>query len=112
MPLYSRYDPTKSGDVNAQAHPNVYVYPFITTQRAVRSNPTPASAYGNTGGRVLNTTDRSYGTRIQRIQPNEKKAWFSLRGFSMAAMSPARSKCGCGGSAPGATEGTKKNGAM
>lgn len=108
MPVFSRFDPTKAGNVNAQAHPNVYVYPWISTQKAVRTNPTPASSVGTTGSPIVANGKQNFGTRIQRIQPNEKNSFFSKRGYSMGASSPNRDKCSCGGGCTGSTEGFGK----
>jgi hypothetical protein len=97
MPVFSRFDPTKAGDVNANAHPNVYSYPWIQQTGGIRSQPVAADAVGLAGRPVVQ--QKNFGTRTQRIQPNEKRAWFNPRGYSQASLIQQGSKtsCPCGG---------------
>jgi hypothetical protein len=86
MSVFRNYDPKQSGKVNAQAHPNVHVYPWIPTQRNVRSNPNIPS-------------------QPQRVGPQERGTFFPTSATAGGTLAPSMSSCagcagcsGCGGS--------------
>jgi hypothetical protein len=99
MGVFQNYDGRKAGGVNANAFPNVFPYPAVTTQQNVRANPNIVS-------------------QPQRISPTEKGATFPTSasgGGSLSSSYPVGSPtmapnsgngvgggCGCGGSCGGA----------
>jgi hypothetical protein len=93
MAVFQNYDPKKAGGVNANAFPNVHVYPWISTQQNVRANPNIAS-------------------QPQRISPTERGATFPTSASGGGSLAPSypvtvptlapnsggsKGGCGCGG---------------
>jgi hypothetical protein len=76
MSVFRNYDKTKAGDVNANAFPNVHVYPWVPSQRSIRSNPNIPS-------------------QPQRIQPHERGTFFPTSATAGGTLAPAMSS-GCG----------------
>jgi hypothetical protein len=88
MGVFTNYDSRRAGGVNANAFPNVYPYPAVTTQQNVRANPNIPS-------------------QPQRISPTERGAWFPTSASGGGSLAPnpslgqASGGCGCGGSCGG-----------
>jgi len=83
MSVFRNYDPKQAGKVNAQAHPNVHVYPWIPTQRNVRSNPNIPS-------------------QPQRVGPQERGTFFPTSASAGGTLAPVMSSCaGCAGCSGG-----------
>jgi hypothetical protein len=87
MSVFRNYDQRKAGGVNANAFPNVHVYPWVPSQRSIRSNPNIPS-------------------QPQRIQPHERGTFFPTSATAGGTLAPAMSSCsgcaGCSGGCAGA----------
>lgn len=83
MSVFRNYNSQQSGKVNAQAHPNVHVYPWIPNQRNIRSNPNIPS-------------------QPQRVQPHERGTFFPTSATDGGTLAPSMSSCaGCAGCSGG-----------
>lgn len=77
MSVFRNYNSKQAGGVNANAFPRVHPIPWIPNQRNVRANPNIPS-------------------QPQRIQPNERGAWFPGSSNGGGTLAPEMSS-GCGG---------------
>lgn len=83
MSVFRNYNTHKSGNVNANAHPNVYVYPWVPSQRNVRANP-------------------GIPSQPQRVQPHERGTFFPTSASDGGTLAPSMSSCaGCAGCSGG-----------